>query len=71
MLALPKFRPGLRAVDQHQVDVVQAERPQRSVDAVLGFGVALALGGELGGHEELVAGNAAGAQPSPTPRSLA
>ena len=59
--ALAELGPGLRTVDEHQVDVIKPERLQRSVDALFRLGVALALGGELGGHEHLVSRDAAGA----------
>lgn len=62
VLALSKLPPGLRAVDDHQVDDVEAERSQRSLDARLGLGVALDPGVDLGRDEEFVARDAAVAQ---------
>src|SRR5207302_9266908 len=62
MLAISKFGPRLRAVDQHQVDLVESQRLQRSVDEAFRFGVTLALSRELGCDEELVARDGAGAQ---------
>ena len=62
MLTRAKLGPGLRAVDEHKVYVIQPERAQRAVDALRRLGVGLALGGELGGHEYLVTRDAAGAQ---------
>src|SRR3954447_10861756 len=47
-VTFPELRPRLRAVDQHEIDVIETQRLQRSVDALPSVGVALALGYELG-----------------------
>jgi hypothetical protein len=47
-------------VDQVKVDVVQAEPLQRRLERLAGLALAVVLDPELGGHEQLVAGNAAG-----------
>ncbi|MBT2245615.1 hypothetical protein JQK15_19010 [Sphingobium sp. BHU LFT2] len=49
-------------MDEHEVDVIEAQRLQRAVDPLPGIGVALAFGDELGGDEYLVARHAARAQ---------
>jgi hypothetical protein len=54
--------PRLRAVDQHQIDVIERERLKRAVDTVLRIGVAFGLCNELGGDEKLVPRNAARTQ---------
>ena len=61
MLAIAKFRPGLRAVDDHQVNRADPELFDRPVDRGLGGVIVLNLGGELGGDEDVVARDAAAA----------
>ena len=55
--------PGQRPVDQDQVDVVQPHPAQRGREPGLGPPGALELAVELGGDEELVAGQPAGTEP--------
>src|SRR3954452_7554550 len=55
------LRPWLRAMDEHHVEVVEAGPGQRLVDGGRGLLERFHLSGELGGHEYLFAGYAAGA----------
>jgi hypothetical protein len=58
--------PGLRAVDEHEVEVVEAHRLEGAVDGGHRAVVVLDLGGELAGDEDLPAGDAAGADAART-----
>src|SRR5690606_3205271 len=61
MLALTEVRPRLRAMDNHEIEVIQPGILQRAVNASLRFGIGLVGRLKLGGHKKLVAGNATGA----------
>ncbi len=61
ILALVHLGPGLRAVDDHHVKVVEAHLFQGLIDACLGLLVGLVLCGHLGDHEQFLPGDAAGA----------
>lgn len=49
-------------MDQHQIDVIEAEPLERSVDQLRCLHIGFAFGRQLRGHENLAARNAAGAQ---------
>lgn len=58
--ALAKLGPRLRAVDQHEVDVIESERLQGGVDAALRISIGLGFRGQLRGDEEVGPRHAAG-----------
>ncbi len=58
MTSVAELHPGLWAVDEHEVDVVQTERVEGGIDPPYRLVMGLALGRELGGDEQAVPGNA-------------
>lgn len=63
--AVAEFGTRLWAVDQHQVDVIHAERLQRSIDAIPSVRIGLGFGGELGGEKRSERGRPLARMPSP------
>ena len=62
--------PGDRPVQQVEVDVLEPEPRQAGVERAQRAVVALVVVPELGGHEDLLARDAAVPQAAPTSRSL-
>jgi hypothetical protein len=70
VVAAAEVIPRLRAVDEHEVDVVQAELLQGSVDGGGRAVVVLDLVASLGETNSSSRGTPEVRTPSPTPRSL-
>ena len=58
MIALAERAPRLRRVDQHEVDIVEAEARERFLDALLGGVIRLEIGMELRRDKKLLARHA-------------